>query len=412
MIGAGPVGLEAARTAAAAGLDVQVYEAAGVGAGLARFGDVPLFTPFAMNSTETTRARLRQEGATLPGDEALVSAAELVARYLEPIASLPELRGRIHERARVIAIARDDPRTPASPALRDELGRAARPFLLSVEERGATRFERADHVVDASGITGQPLATGPGGLQAEGEPSLGDRVDRHLLPSLESFRARYGGARVLLIGTGHSAATALVALGALARAGYGAMRVVWVHRDRNGGAVFPAPADDPLPARAGLEREANQIAAGSPWLDRRPGAAVLAYEVGTSGIGVRLRLRDGAEDRVTVDRVLALVGYRPDRDLFRELHVHLCYASEGPMAHAAALLAAQSNDSSRAGDCLAQTTHGAESLRTTEPGFFLLGSKSYGRSPGFLLRNGYEQVREWASLAVPGFTVSEALRAG
>ena len=44
------------------------------------------------------------------------------------------------------------------------------------------------------------------------------------------------------------------------------------------------------------------------------------------------------------------------------------------MKLAAALLGA------RGGDCLAQTSHGAETLANPEPGFFILGAKSYGRN--------------------------------
>ncbi len=39
-----------------------------------------------------------------------------------------------------------------------------------------------------------------------------------------------------------------------------------------------------------------------------------------------------------VDRVIANVGYTPDTSLYRELQVHECYASLGPMKLAAALL--------------------------------------------------------------------------
>jgi hypothetical protein len=37
--------------------------------------------------------------------------------------------------------------------------------------------------------------------------------------------------------------------------------------------------------------------------------------------------------------------------------------------------------------------HGAEELKHPEPDFFVVGMKSYGRAPTFLLRTGYEQVR-------------------
>jgi hypothetical protein len=37
--------------------------------------------------------------------------------------------------------------------------------------------------------------------------------------------------------------------------------------------------------------------------------------------------------------------------------------------------------------------HGAEQLRHPERDFYVVGMKSYGRAPTFLLRTGYEQVR-------------------
>ncbi|HEX5757608.1 MAG TPA: flavoprotein, partial [Thermoanaerobaculia bacterium] len=46
------------------------------------------------------------------------------------------------------------------------------------------------------------------------------------------------------------------------------------------------------------------------------------------------------------------------------------------------------------GDCLSQTSHGVEVLTNPEPGFFILGAKSYGRNNTFLMRAGWEQVAE------------------
>jgi len=37
--------------------------------------------------------------------------------------------------------------------------------------------------------------------------------------------------------------------------------------------------------------------------------------------------------------------------------------------------------------------HGADELRHPEPGFYIVGMKSYGRAPTFLMLTGYEQVR-------------------
>jgi hypothetical protein len=89
-----------------------------------------------------------------------------------------------------------------------------------------------------------------------------------------------------------------------------------------------------------------------------------------------------------VERVIGNVGYTPDTGLYRELQVHECYASLGPMALAAALL------KHAGGDCLSIPAQGPNVLRTPEPNFYVLGAKSYGRNSNFLLRAGFEQVRD------------------
>jgi hypothetical protein len=46
------------------------------------------------------------------------------------------------------------------------------------------------------------------------------------------------------------------------------------------------------------------------------------------------------------------------------------------------------------GDCLTAPSAGPAALRNPEPNFFILGAKSYGRNSNFLLRMGFEQVRD------------------
>ena len=58
------------------------------------------------------------------------------------------------------------------------------------------------------------------------------------------------------------------------------------------------------------------------------------------------------------------------------------------MKIAAALLGATGG-----GDCLAQPAPEAEVLTNPEPGFFILGSKSFGRNSAFLIRTGLAQIR-------------------
>lgn len=396
VVGGGPAGLEMALALVDAGFDVHVYEAGRAGEQLSWFRDVALFTPFSMNSTEGTRERLRRTGVALPPDDALLTAGELVDRYLAPIAALPELRGRFHAGCRVVSIARAGAvKSGATGGARGET-----PFVLRVEEDGNARFIEADRVIDASGVVGRPRSFGPGGLEARGEEALGERIDRHLPSRREDLRARYAGKRALLVGNGHSAATALVELDSLARTGAGPSRVHWISRNTR----FVERLEDPLPARQELASQANFVAATANWLVRHSGSEIEAVVTAADG-SIDVALVDpranGVAIRVRVDRILSLAGYRPDTDLYRELQVHTCYASEAPMALAAALASARAADPHAAGDCLTQTTHGPETLRTTEPGFFVVGAKSYGRNPDFLLRLGYEQVRDVMALLAP-----------
>jgi hypothetical protein len=43
-------------------------------------------------------------------------------------------------------------------------------------------------------------------------------------------------------------------------------------------------------------------------------------------------------------------------------------------------------------DCAKVTVFDAATLGTPEPGFYILGAKSYGRSSAFLLETGFRQV--------------------
>src|SRR4029078_9472318 len=120
---------------------------------------------------------------------------------------------------------------------------------------------------------------------------------------------------------------------------------------------------------------------------------------------VVLRTAAGSE-RIAVDRILALTGAVGDHRLYRQLQVHECYATCGPMKLSAALFAA----GGLGGDCLQQAAHSVDTRTNPEPRFFLLGAKSYGRNNSFLLRVGWEQVAEVMTelapepvpLAVPG----------
>ena len=65
---------------------------------------------------------------------------------------------------------------------------------------------------------------------------------------------------------------------------------------------------------------------------------------------------------------------------------------------AAAILSSQGSDPVSAKGCLDQVSHGPESLKSPEPGFYVLGAKSYGRNPNFLLALGHQQIEDVMTL--------------
>lgn len=381
ILGAGPIGLEAALAAAQRGWEFTVYEAdAAPAAHVRRWGHVRTFTPWSMNVSERMAVALRRSDAEVPAGEELPIGTELVERLYDPVAELPELRGRLALGSRVDAVGR------TKLLKHEEIGTGARgehPFRILVtgpdgEEAVAPP---ADVVIDCTGTYGHPNALGDGGIPAPGERAHADRIVRRL-PDFASEPEAWAGRTILLTGAGHSAQTAALELASFAREAQGT-RVVWAVR-------APEPswcrvANDPLPERARLNEAAEELARGaSPAVELRRGVVTEALHA--EGDRVAVTLRNGIANDIAVDRILGLNGGVGDFTLHRQLQVHECYATAAPMKLAAALLGAEG------GDCLAQESHGAETLVNPEPGFFLLGAKSYGRNSQFLLRIGWDQV--------------------
>jgi thioredoxin reductase len=387
ILGAGPVGIEAAHRAVRLGFDTLVLEAGNVAQHLRSFGHVRLFTPWSMLTSPLGLEILG--GDFRAADDRCPTAAEYASAYVLPLAEGLRDRAAIVCGERVVAISRASTR---KAALLGQPARASQPFRILTESAGgAERVHEADVVLDCTGTYSCPNALGDGGIAAPGERRFADRISYTLDDVRGADRARYAGQRILLVGAGYSAMTEAVALAALQRESP-ATRVTWVID----AAEIPPPIEnDPLASRAALHRAARQVVARSnPTLTFVSNATVERIAAADDALRVRLRVRAAGERatrEVDVDRVLACVGFGPDNSIYRELQVHECYASRGPMKLAAALLGA----SGAGGDCLsAGTGLGPDLLASPEPAFFILGSKSYGRRNDFLLQRGFEQVRD------------------
>ena len=386
IIGAGPIGLEAAAAALELGFDVHVFERGEVGAHTIAWGHVRMFTPWRMNLGPASQRLLQKHGwAPPPGDD-LPTGNELALRVLQPLARTPELKDRVHEHSQVVHVSR------RGQLKADHIGKSERrdtPFRLLVRDAGGREnFLHAFALIDASGTYGAPNHAGSGGIPARNELYLGPQLCYHVDDVLGLRRERYAGKRTLVLGGGASAATSVHALVQLAHEVPGTS-VLWVTRRAEPG-LTSAVANDSLSSRAALAAGSLALQTGSdPAVTWAGGAVIDGLEYNSATHRYRVQLMIGDQARIEeVDQVLVNAGFGPDDSIYRELQVHECYGSRGPMKLSAALLGADTTD------CTAVPAFGIDALKNPEPDFYIVGAKSYARYNSFLLQTGYQQVAD------------------
>jgi hypothetical protein len=388
VLGAGPIGLEAALYARSLGLTATIYERGRIAEYVQRWGHVRLFTPFGMNATPLGRTAISSANPrhAFPSDNDCLTGREHVGVYLDPLAKSPALKECLRSETLVVAVGRRG-------CLKDDMPgdsrRGQQPFrLLLRDAKGRERSEDADVVLDCTGLYGQHRWSGDGGIPAVGEQGIENQIAYGLEDVLSGRREQYAGKTVLVVGAGYSAATTVCNLAAVAERNT-ATWVIWLARGAGTQPVKRIP-NDMLRERDRLAVKANSLATrGDGNVEFHAQSVLESIEALGPDKGFRVTARCGGRSRTwDVDRVIANVGYTPDTKLYRELQIHECYASLGPMNMAAALL-------KHAGaDCLAIPSQRTNALKNPEPDYFILGWKSYGRNSNFLLRTGFEQVRE------------------
>ena len=184
-----------------------------------------------------------------------------------------------------------------------------------------------------------------------------------------------------MVGSGHSAFNALLDLSALARKAPGT-EVVWAIRRREVGLLFGGGGRDALPARGSLGARLRAL------VESGQVRLVTGFRVARLALGERGVLVHGEGDAVVgpVDELVVATGFRPDLGITRELRLKLDEVLESPVALAPLI-------DPNVHSCGTVYPHGAAELAHPEPGFYVVGMKSYGRAPTFLLLTGYEQVR-------------------
>jgi len=388
VIGAGPVGLAAAAELLARDLTPLVLEAgAGVGHAVRDWGHVRMFSPWRFNVAPAARARLLEAGWAPPDDAAFPTGAELVSRYLEPLAAT--LAPYVRTGSRVIGVARRD-----HGRLRDTATRAAAPFVLQLAD-GA--LVEAAAILDCSGTWAAPNPAGAHGMPAPGETDPDGRIATGIPDVRGADRGSYAGVTTLVVGAGHSAMNAVLDLVALAREAPGT-RILWAFRRSLGAVSFGGGAADGLAERGALGAraqalvEAGAVTALAPFLIDRV----------APGLAVTGRL-DGRTTTIAADRIIVATGFRPDFGFLGEIRLGL-----DPVVETTPALAPLIDPNLHS--CGSVRPHGELELRHPEPNFWIAGMKSYGRAPTFLLATGHEQVRSIAAALAGDWAASREVR--
>ncbi len=355
VIGAGPIGIEAALYAKACGFAVAVFDRGPVGEHLRRWGHAKMFTPFGVNATPLGLAEVRREkgSRSIPVETDLLTGREFIDSYLLPLAESEAVIESLNLEAAVLQVGR------AASVKKSEVVERL-PFRLLVRDgAGVERIETADVVLDCTGTYITPQRLGDGNIPAVGELAARGQIAWGLEDILGEKRAHYAGRSIVLVGDGYSAAATICALAELA-AEANDMWVFWLTRGQRG-QPLPRIPNDPLKDRDRLAVKANSLATRCDGnLEFHP--QTVLDEIISHGSDKGFRVAGRSNNKPVsweVERVIANVGYRADLRISDGLRVD-------------------------------EPTGAPE---TREPNYFILGAKSFGRDSGFLLRDGFAQIR-------------------
>jgi thioredoxin reductase len=370
VIGAGPVGLAAAAQLATRGLDFVVLEAGDeVAASIREWAHVRLFSPWRFDTDPAARALLEQTGWTAPDPEKLPTGGELIDSYLAPLAAHPAIAPHVRLGAAVTAVARqgfDKVRTA---------GRDSAPFLIRLSDGSELQ---ASAIIDASGTWRTPNPLGGNGIAAHGEVEAvsAGRVFNGMPDVLDRLRSQFAGKSVAVVGAGHSATGTLLSLAELAETESGTT-LHWVLRAPNPTRAYGGGDADALPARGAIGTRIKALVdAGKVTVH----TGFLVQEVTEQS----LVSADGRKIDAAV--IVNSTGARPDHASATELRLDL-----DPILGSTRTLAPLIDPNQHS--CGTVPPHGVDELAHPETGFYVVGAKSYGRAPTFLLATGYEQAR-------------------
>ncbi|MCK1989822.1 NAD(P)-binding domain-containing protein [Lysinibacillus fusiformis] len=377
IIGAGPIGLAAAAHLVEHKQAFILLEAGHeVAHNIRTWGHVTLFSPWRYNINKAAKALLDASDWEEPNLDTLPTGHELIDLYLKPLSNLMQIKPHIQLNAKVVGISRQ---------LNDKMktkNRADQSFIIYIEQENDIRVIEARAVIDATGTWGNPNPANSTGVWLQNEKALADHIE-YGIPDINTNAKRYANKKIAVIGGGHSAINTLLALTELQEKNP-ATKLVWIMRKRSVEEAYGGEEKDALAARGALGVrihelvDTGKVEVITPFYISQVKKEENIHIVGT--INGEQKVLTGFEE------LIVNAGNRPDLSINSELRLSIDSATES--VHALAPLIDPNVHS-----CGTVRAHGEEILRQPEKDFYIVGAKSYGRAPTFLMATGYEQVR-------------------
>ncbi len=294
------------------------------------------------------------------------------------MAELTQIKPSIRLNSKVVGISRQ---------LNDKMkskNRLNQFFNIYVEKEDDIDIIEAKAVIDATGTWGgNPNPANSTGVWLKNEKVLADHIE-YGIPDINTNPKRYANKKVAVIGGGHSAINTLLALAELQKDNP-STKLVWIMRKRSVEEAYGGGEEkDALAARGALGIrihelvDTGKIEVVTPFYISQVKKEENIHIVGTI---------NGEQKVLTgFDELIVNAGNRPDFTMNNELRLSIDTATESVQALAPLI---DPNEHS----CGTVRAHGEEILRQPEKDFYIVGAKSYGRAPTFLMATGYEQVR-------------------